>query len=277
MLPRDDSPGQIEIRELQGAAELADVERLEAAIWGGETGDSKELLLAIQHEGGLVAGAIAPGAGLVGFVFAFPTPDPRVQHSHSLGVLDDWRRHGLGARLKWFQRDWSLARGIELVRWTYDPLRAINADLNIRRLGARAGTYWEAYYGDMAGINAGTPSDRILAEWRLKDPAVAVKAAQAAARAYPKDDGAPSAVPANRRNGTDPANGLPLEERLELEVPEVRVNLPEDFSGLLANNLPLALAWRLHVRRLLCHYFQQGYIITDFTRLGGPAYILSRR
>jgi chorismate synthase len=265
----------IEIRELQGVHELGKVEGLERAVWGeDEACESADLLLAIQHEGGLIAGALAPGAELVGFVFAFPTHDPRVQHSHRLAVLEGWRSSGLGARLKWFQRSWSLERGIELIRWTYDPLRAINADLNIRRLAASSGIYYENYYGDMPGINAGTPSDRLLVEWRLNDPRVAANALSA-----PADPGFPLATAANPRKhsqGESSSFESPGAPMLDLETPQIRLDLPIDFGALLATNRPLALEWRLNLRLILEHYFERGYRITNFTRTGGPAYILEK-
>ena len=80
------------------------------------------------------------------------------------------------------------------------------------------------------------------------------------------------AAAANRRAGDRPAG-----ETLDLQASQVRVDLPEDFGSLLEHDLALALDWRLHVRRLLKGYFQRGYAITQFTRAGGPAYILERR
>jgi chorismate synthase len=267
MTPPEPSGIQVEIRELQGIAELEAAEKLQEKVWGSDDiYESKSLLLAVQHEGGLVAGAFVPGSGMVGFVFGFPTRDPHVQHSHRLAVLEEIRGLGLGARLKWFQRAWCLERGIELVRWTFDPLRVVNADLNIRRLCATSATYYENYYGDMQGINAGTPSDRILVEWRLNDPRV-IKASQRS----PIDQGFPDAAPANSR-----IEGKPGVETLDLEEPQLSVFLPDDFPGLLASNLSLALDWRLHQRRLLTHYFKRGYCITGFTRAGAPAYILEK-
>jgi len=256
-----------EIRELQSIAELEEAERLQLQVWGRDTTyDSKDLMRAIRHEGGLVAGAFVPGAGLVGYVFGFPTRDPRVQHSHRLGVLEEWRRHGLGARLKWYQRAWCLERGIEVVRWTYDPLRVANADLNVRRLGVTATAYLEDYYGPMPGINAGTPSDRVLVEWMLTAPRVIERLASP-----PQDRGFPDAPPANQVIG-----GKPGAETLGLEATQVSLSLPDNFANVLAHDLPLAIAWRLHVRRLLSHYFGRSYRITEFTVVGGPAYILEK-
>lgn len=162
----------IRIRELRGIAEFRKAERLQTDVWGqGDTPDPADLMMVIQEEGGLVAGAFLDGR-LVGYVFGFPTRDPGIQHSHRLAVAPDMRGRGLGAELKWFQRDWCLARGITHVRWTFDPLRITNARLNLNRLGGRSCTYLVDYYGEMGGINEGLPSDRLLLDWRLDDPLV---------------------------------------------------------------------------------------------------------
>ncbi len=266
-LPETARPPAVEIRQLSGMAEFEQAETLQARVWGAaDIVESKSLLRPIQDEGGLVGGAFAAGAGLVGFIFGFPTRDPKVQHSHRLGVLPAWRSFGLGERLKWFQRAWCLERGIERVHWTVDPLRAVNAGLNIRRLGATAAVYLANYYGEMAGINAGTPSDRILIDWRLSDPRV-----MARLDGPPSDLGFPHARPANHPDGpgSSPEPG-------SLSAGPALVHLPEDFPALLDRDLPLALAWRLHLRRLLLHYFGLGYRITNFTRLPFPAYLLEK-
>ncbi|WP_323716938.1 GNAT family N-acetyltransferase [Paracoccus aminovorans] len=165
------------IRELDGLAELKRSEDLQRTVWGpDDPADNADLMLAIQHEGGLVAGAF-DGAHMLGFLFAFPSATPGVQHSHRLAVLPQARGLRLGLRLKWFQRDWCLARGIRHVRWTYDPLRAVNAGLNVGALGGVSDTYLPDYYGAMPGINAGLPSDRLLLDWPLDSPGVAARAA----------------------------------------------------------------------------------------------------
>jgi len=155
------------LRELASLDEMKAAEVFQRRVWGeDDPPDNSDMLLAIQHEGGLVAGAF-DGDAMVAFLFGFPTSDPHAQHSHRLGVHPDRQGQGLGLRMKLYQKDWCLGRGITKVRWTYDPIRRANAALNIGRLGATARTYYRDYYGPMEGINAGVPSDRLLAEWDL--------------------------------------------------------------------------------------------------------------
>ena len=159
------------LRDLASLAEMKAAEEFQRTVWGkDDPADNADLMLAIQHEGGLVAGAF-DGDRMVAFLFAFPTSDPTAQHSHRLGVHPGCQGQGLGLRMKLYQKDWCLARGITRVRWTYDPARRANAVLNIHRLGATANTYYRDYYGAMEGINAGMPSDRLLADWDLTRPA----------------------------------------------------------------------------------------------------------
>lgn len=219
----------VEIRELSGLAEMRAAEDLQRAVWGADDPpDNSDLLLVVQHEGGLVAGAFAEGR-MLGFLFALPTATPGVQHSHRLAVLPQARGLKLGARMKWFQRDWGLAHGVELVRWTYDPLRAVNAGLNIAGLGAQVRTYHRDYYGPMVGINAGLPSDRIVAEWRLTAPEVAARAA-----------------------GERPVmTGQP-------------VPIPRDIDALIAADPAAALQARMQLRATLEAAFAAGQAIIGF-------------
>ena len=223
----------ITIRELNSVTELKRSERFQKEVWGeDDPSDNSDIMLAIQHEGWLVAGAFKDGR-MLGFLFGFPTSQPDAQHSHRLAVHPDSRGMGLGAKLKWYQRDWCLQRGINVVRWTYDPLRRINASLNIARLGATAGIYHEDYYGEMEGINAGVPSDRLVAEWHLNAPEVVQR--------------------------LDPSVAQP-------HVPEgsLKITIPADFAGLLSHDMDKAISERLRVREELTTAFKAGYRIVGF-------------
>src|SRR5512146_2460491 len=94
-------------------------------------------------------------------------------HSHMMGVRESYRNAGLGRRVKLFQREDALARGFELIEWTFDPLEIKNAFLNLERLGAIARRYYVNQYGIFSSpLQGGLPTDRLGAEWWLKSKRV---------------------------------------------------------------------------------------------------------
>src|SRR6202051_538634 len=124
--------------------------------------------------GGQVIGAF-DGNELVGFVIAIPgTRNGRSYlHSHMLAVRQGYRNGGLGRRLKLSQRDDALARGFELMEWTFDPLEIKNAYLNIEKLGAISRRYNVNQYGITSSpLQGGLPTDRLVAEWWMKSKRV---------------------------------------------------------------------------------------------------------
>ncbi len=124
--------------------------------------------------GGQVMGAF-DGRVMVGFALSVPgTRSGHVYlHSHMLAVRKDHRNGGLGRRLKLMQREDALARGIELIEWTFDPLEIKNAYLNIEKLGAISRRYNINQYGITSSpLQGGLPSDRLIAEWWLKSKRV---------------------------------------------------------------------------------------------------------
>ncbi len=120
--------------------------------------------------GGQVMGAF-DGRDLVGFALAIPGIRNRhpYLYSHMLAVRQQYRNAGLGRKLKLFQRDDALARGFELMEWTFDPLEIKNAYLNIEKLGAIARRYNVNQYGiTTSPLQGGLPTDRLVAEWWMK-------------------------------------------------------------------------------------------------------------
>lgn len=207
----------LQIRDLKGMQEFRSAEQLQCVVWGqGDTPDPADLMMVIQAEGGLAGGAFL-GGRLVGYVFGFPTATPGVQHSHRLAVLPEMRGRGIGAELKWYQRRWCLDRGIRHVRWTFDPMRATNAALNIGRLGARASIYHVDYYGEMGGINSGLPSDRLLADWDLESPSVKARA-EGGFVPPPSDVGLRVPLPANAEALIESASDDAVSARLALRA-----------------------------------------------------------
>lgn len=130
-------------------------------------------LIVSRQAGGWTLAAFAADR-MVGFVhhLAAVTPDNVVYgYSHMMAVARDYQNKGVGARLKWAQRERALAEGREFIRWTWDPMQARNAHFNLNRLGVTVSAYGANFYGfDYHGD--GLPSDRMLARWELKSPRV---------------------------------------------------------------------------------------------------------
>ena len=170
------SSDAIAIRRCEGLEELRACVALQKEVWKFTDAELVPLRMFVVAEkvGGQVMGAF-DGEKMVGFALSVPgTRSGRVYlHSHMLAVHKDHRNGGLGRRLKLLQREDALARGIELIEWTFDPLEIKNAYLNIEKLGAISRRYNINQYGITSSpLQGGLPSDRLIAEWWLKSERV---------------------------------------------------------------------------------------------------------
>jgi predicted GNAT superfamily acetyltransferase len=200
---------------------------------------------------------------LIGFAYGFPSRqafdglEPHGLHSHMLAVLPDYRRAGIGKQLKWFQRNWALAHGFAWITWTFDPLQAKNARLNLETLGATAVGYRIDAYGRMGGtLNAELPTDRLLALWPLSDPRVAMLASGGR--------GEPVATKTAPLVVSVTAEQLPSEVDLTCDASRLRIAIPEDIGLLMTLEPDKALRWRLTLRDLFTHYLARGYRAVRF-------------
>src|ERR1700677_801763 len=162
----------ITIRRCQGLEELRTCISLQKEVWNFADADLVPLRMFVVAEkvGGQVMGAF-DGNEMVGFALSVPGTRSGYTylHSHMLAVRGEYRNSGLGRRLKLLQREDAIARGIELIEWTFDPLEIKNAYLNIEKLGAIARRYNINQYGITSSpLQGGLPSDRLIAEWWLK-------------------------------------------------------------------------------------------------------------
>jgi predicted GNAT superfamily acetyltransferase len=170
-----------EVRALTAHREFGEAVRLQRTIWGFEDVDllPARVFVVATRIGGQVLGAF-DGARMAGFCIALPgvkRDGIPYLHSHMLGVLPEYRNRGIGRALKLAQREEMLARGLDLVEWTFDPLDLKNAFFNIERLGAIARRYVHNQYGATSSpLQGGLPSDRCVAEWWLRLPRVAAPA-----------------------------------------------------------------------------------------------------
>ncbi|HTW32118.1 MAG TPA: GNAT family N-acetyltransferase [Candidatus Sulfotelmatobacter sp.] len=170
------SPDAVEIRRCRGLEEMRACVSLQKEVWNFTDAELVPLRLFVVADriGGQVMGAFE-GKEMVGYALSVPgTRSGHIYlHSHMLAVRKDHRNSGLGRRLKLFQREDALARGIELIEWTFDPLEIKNAYLNLEKLGAIARRYNINQYGITSSpLQGGLPSDRLVAEWWLKSKRV---------------------------------------------------------------------------------------------------------
>ncbi len=165
------------IRELGTHEELREVVALQKTIWGFEDADLLpfRMLVVATKIGGQLLGAFE-GDRMIAFCLAIPglkADGSAYLHSHMLGVLAEYRNHGVGRQLKLRQRDDALARGIDLIEWTFDPLEIKNAHFNVERLGAIVRRYLRNQYGASSSpLHGGLPTDRLVAEWWIGSPRV---------------------------------------------------------------------------------------------------------
>jgi len=161
------------LREADGMDDIRAITTLMAEVWG-EAFLDPGICRAIQHAGGYLAGAW-DGERLDGASLAFlgQHDGEVVLHSHATCVAPGLVSHGIGRGLKWHQRAWALARDIDAIEWTYDPLVARNGWFNLTTLGARGVRYEIDFYGRMTtAIERGEESDRCLVRWDLRSPRV---------------------------------------------------------------------------------------------------------
>jgi predicted GNAT superfamily acetyltransferase len=171
------SQNDIRIQPLSSLEHFERCVVLQLEVWGYSDGDviPRRVFVIAQRIGGQVIGAFA-GETLVGFAMSLPGYRDRLPylHSHMLAVLPEYRNAGIGRRLKLAQRDDAIARGFDLMEWTFDPLEIRNSHLNINRLGAIVRRYQPDFYGPSSSpLQGGLPTDRLYAEWWLRSSRVA--------------------------------------------------------------------------------------------------------
>jgi predicted GNAT superfamily acetyltransferase len=259
--------GDLTIRDLATLDELEECLALQRLTWGEDFQElvAPTLLMVAQKIGGVVAGAFGDSTDLVGFVFGLTGVRAGVlsHWSHMLAVRDDLRDQGIGRQLKLYQRQRLRDLGVRHIFWTFDPLVARNAHLNLNRLGARVVEYVPDMYGRrLSRLDSTIGSDRFVVQWEI------------------------SGAPAD--NETRPPSSGPVVSASDLDAParalpdaaEVRVEIPEDIQSLKVSTPDRAVAWRDVTRRALVHYLQNGYAVRQLDRDRAAArcfYVLDRR
>ena len=253
----------VSCRDLHALDDFAQVVALEGRIWGlSDEVVPLTVFAAAVPRGAVLIGAF-DGDDLVGFTYSFPALcHGRVIHwSHMTGVADGHRRLGVGRRLKLAQRERVRALGLERIDWTFDPLQAVNAHFNLRRLGAVVEHYEVNVYGASASpLHGGLPTDRFVAQWWLNAPRVEARLADEAGGRAGRPADAALANPTRMVDGWEVCD---WEARVPPQ-PAVAVAIPGRFDAMLATAPGVALRWRLATRRLFQSLFTNGYRVVDF-------------
>lgn len=210
-------------------------------------------LIVSRKAGGWTLGAFVAGE-LVGFVHHLvAVRDEEITgYSHMMAVAREYQNRGVGARLKWAQRERALREGRWLINWTWDPMQARNAHFNLNRLGVTVRSYAENFYGtdyntlprdESGGALPGIASDRLFADWHLNAPRV---------RELAQGREAPRA-----------------------SSPAATIEIPPDWSALLREDPPGARREQQRVRAEFESAFAAGLSCAAFARDDAhPRYLL---
>lgn len=263
----------ITIRELATLDEYQACVALQDATWGDGFSERvpSAILRVSQKIGGVTAGAFDPAGRMLGFVFGMTgIRNGQLAHwSDMLAVREDARGHHIGELLKQYQRERCVGLGVQVMYWTFDPLVARNAHLNLNKLGATASEYAEDMYGSNTGstLHGAVPTDRFVAAWDLTRAFTPVAGADLPA---PGDLSLPLVNPLDD-------HGRPM-VRDTGSAATVRVQIPADAETLRAHGADLPLVWRLAVRHAVQPLLARAYVVTRFVRAHEgtlPYYVLS--
>ena len=270
----------VEIRPLATIEEYRACVELQDETWG--VGFSEGVPLAIlkvaQILGGVCAGAYDADGYLAGFVFGMTGPrDGELVHwSDMLAVRPQVRDTGLGTRLKAYQREQLLARGVETMYWTFDPLQSRNAYVNFSKLGIVAREYARDMYGDTdSPLHQAVGTDRFIAHWPMSSERVVNRLA--GEEPAPRHEDFPDA---HRVLDGDDVEGLvrPGVPDLENRSDRLLVAIPADIVEVMDRWMDVAVQWRAATRAVFTHYLSEGYEVRELLRAGATSdYLLVRR
>lgn len=269
---------RITITPLYALQEMYEAVELQQIYWGSEIESvvPAHMLFSIATTGGHVIVA-RDGQRMVGVLIGLLGTDIEVKDrpamanlliaSKRMVVLPEYRSSGIGYHLKLKQRELAIAQGIRLVTWTFDPLLARNAYLNMHKLGCISQKYLENYYGtdDSKGLASLGSSDRLSVEWWITNRRVQVKLDGTRADLSFAHYQSGNAVIVNP---TQEYDGLvyPPETLLEANSTFVLLEIPLNYPEIVTAHVQLAMEWREHIRGLMQYLLARGYLITDFVR-----------
>ena len=254
------SPDSIVFRDIKESSEFHEVERLQKTVWGVEDLEIVPAIIMkpLVEVGGILIGAFIDDK-MIGFVLGFPGrhAEQNIIHSDMLAVLPEYRSYGLGFRLKLAQRERALANGIQTITWTYDPLRAINANLNFARLGVTSDRYEIDYYGETSSVLHRLGTDRLWVTWALNSDRALARTDPnfgSTVTKYRKDANVLVAVGESQQ---------PISKD-DLTSDDALIEIPTNLDELLKQQPSLAADWRMATRKAFTQAIGAGYVVHDF-------------
>ena len=240
------SAGDPEIRHVRTPDEFAACVDLQGETWGWSFSEvvPVSMLRITAKMGGICMGAFDPGGTLLGFVYGMTglNKGELAHWSHMLAVRPGARDRGIGRRLKVAQKEALRAAGVDTMYWTYDPLVARNAHLNLNILGVTVDEYVPDMYGESDSLLHQLGTDRFIVKWDLRG-----------------GGGAGS----GGRDGVGMAPGADDEVAWRgAEVVEVLI--PNDIEAVEARSADEALEWRLATRRAFTQLLGRGGRVAAF-------------
>ena len=278
------------IRDVEGEAEYHTIEGIQREAWGFSDLDivPAATLIATQQAGGIVLGAF-DGDRMIGFAYAFPAfADGRASmHSHMLAVLPAYRNSQTGYYLKLAQRLSALAKGIDEISWTFDPLQSLNAHLNFSKLGVISRRYIANFYGEATSspLHSGFGTDRLWVRWLLNSNRVKERTSGARSSLaednieFPKDPGRLIKMALiYSEEGGRPLLG---DFSRGLSAHRCTIEIPYDINSVKEGEPALGTEWREATRAAFLAAIEAGFVVEGFMRVDserGPRcfYLLSK-
>jgi predicted GNAT superfamily acetyltransferase len=276
------APQLIVIRDLESFDDLCQVKSVEKEVWGMADDDSLPMTLAIacKAAGSIFVGAF-DGDKLVGFAFGIFGREhgQTTIHSHMLAVLERYRQHDLGLKLKHAQRERALGLGIREMTWTYDPLQSRNAHFNFAKLGIVSDTYKVDFYGpETSSVLHRNGTDRLWVRWLLDSRRAGDRVAGKDTRAETLD-ALRHLAPLVSFNGDGRPARADLAESLGRQ--RVSIEIPGEILEVERTDMGLAREWRAATRWAFTEAIGAGFYVAEFCRSirgqqGPGAYLLER-
>jgi predicted GNAT superfamily acetyltransferase len=265
------------IRDVEGEAEHHAVEDIQKEAWGFNDLDTvpAATLMATQHAGGVVLGAFERDK-MIGFAYGFAAWEDRRAslHSHMLAVRPEYRNFQAGFYLKLAQREAALAKGLDEITWTFDPLQSLNAHLNFAKLGVTSRRYIVNFYGEATSspLHQGFGTDRLWVRWLLNSDRVArclpSETSRGLAKVAPGSTAAADIIQSAliHRDGSRPLLG---DFSGSLAASRCAIEIPHNINALKEREPKLGSEWREATRAAFLAAIEAGFLVEDFVRIEG--------